>query len=112
MRRKFLIRYDLFRNKKKFILENKYENKKTRFEEIRTDNLSEIIYIEGNYESEKYFDINRNLILEEFKIKNINQLKNNNYYDLISKNKDRIVSICVRTNRYRKIKNNTNNIQK
>ena len=27
LRRKFLIKYDLFRNKKKFILENKYENK-------------------------------------------------------------------------------------
>jgi len=113
LRRKFLIRYDLFRNKKKFILENKYENKKTRFEEIRTDNLSEIIYIEGNYESEKYFEMNRSLILEEFKIKNNDQLKKNNYYDLITKNKDRVISICVRANRYsERIKNKTNQYSK
>ena len=52
---------------KKFILENKYENKKTRFEKIRTDNLSKIIYI--NYESEKYFEKNRNLIYKNLKLK-------------------------------------------
>tara|TARA_B100000900_G_scaffold386266_1_gene376603 strand:+ start:118 stop:1032 length:915 start_codon:yes stop_codon:yes gene_type:complete len=112
-KRKFLIKFDLFRTKKNFIIESKFKNKQTKYSPIDTRNLSDLVYVEGNYESEKYFISNRNNLLKEFEIKNKDKLIKNKYFDMINKNKDRIISICVRTNRYsERIKNSDNLISK
>ena len=75
--------------------------------------MSKLIYVEGHYESEKYFNTNRDLLLNEFQIKSNEKLTKNKYHDFIIKNKERIISICVRTNRYsERIKNKTNKISK
>jgi len=110
LKRKFLINFDFLKKKKKFIIENRFENKKTKYDTIDTTNLSNIVYLEGHYESEKYFISNRDSILREFEIKNKDKLMNNRYFDIISKNKDRIISICVRTNRYSERINNSNDL--
>ncbi len=113
LKRKLLIKFDLFKKKKKFIIENKFKSKKTKYDSINTNNLSDLVYLEGNYESEKYFISNRNNLLKEFEIKNKDKLIKNKYFDMINKNKDRIISICVRTNRYsERIKNYNNLISK
>jgi hypothetical protein len=113
IKRKILIKLDKISKQKKFIIEKKFDKKKTKFEEINTSNLSKLIFLEGNYESEKYFNTNRNLLLNEFQIKDNEKLVKNKYHDFIIKNKERIISICVRTNRYsERINNNTNEISK
>ncbi|WP_415304776.1 alpha-1,2-fucosyltransferase [Candidatus Pelagibacter sp. Uisw_090] len=113
IRRKFLIKYDKLPGKNKFIIEDKFEKKKTKFEAINTENLSKIVYLEGNYESEKYFNLNRELLLKEFEINNTDMLINNKYHNFIMQNKDRIISVCVRTNRYsERINNHNSNIAK
>jgi len=113
IRRKIMIKLDKIRKKKKFIIEKKFNKKETKFEEIDTNNLSNLVYVEGNYESEKYFNLNRDLLLEEFKINIDNKFTRNKYHDFIIKNKNRIISICVRTNRYsERINNKSNKISK
>tara|TARA_Y100001960_G_C14709069_1_gene845931 strand:- start:741 stop:1346 length:606 start_codon:yes stop_codon:yes gene_type:complete len=56
------------------------------------------VFLEGHFESEKYFQYYKNEIIEEFHIKDQNKLKNNPYYDEI--NKTNSVSICLRQNRF------------
>ena len=61
-------------------------------------------FIDGNFESEKYFVDYRNDLLNEFDIKNKNQFSDNEYLNIIKKNN--VVSICVRQNRFSERINN------
>ena len=108
VKRKILKKIDLFSIKKKFIIEKVSKNKICKFDLINTNSLDDLVYIEGHYESEKYFLDYRHNLLNEFRF-NVNiDLSNNFYYELIKKNHNNIVSICVRTNRFSERPGNEN----
>ena len=95
--KKLKIKFDFFKKKKSFLFESKDKNKLTKYIPIKLDNFNDKIYIDGNFESEKYFLNYRNDLLNQFSLK-INFKNNNKYLDII--NKHNVVSISVRQNRY------------
>ena len=100
--KKIKIKCDLFKKKKSFLFESKDKNKFTKFSSIKLDNFSDQIYVDGNFESEKYFSDYRNDLLNEFSFKK--DMSNNKYLDIIKKHN--VVSISIRQNRYsERIKN-------
>jgi len=94
--KKVKIKCDFFKKKKSFLFESKYKNKLTKFTSIKLDNFNDTFYVDGNFESEKYFLDYRKDLLNEFSFKN--NISNNKYQDFI--NKHNVVSISVRQNRY------------
>ena len=100
LKRKILKKTEFFRSRKKFILEKKYMNKTTKYEKNEPTALNDIVYVEGHYESEKYFLKFKSELIDEFKFKNNLDLSENYYFDIIKKNKNNIISICIRTNRF------------
>ncbi len=65
-------RTDIFRSKKKFIIERKYSEKITKYEDYSNLKFDNTVFIEGYYESEKYFKEYKNDIKKQFQIKFIN----------------------------------------
>tara|TARA_Y100000768_G_scaffold126185_1_gene93558 strand:+ start:1250 stop:2155 length:906 start_codon:yes stop_codon:yes gene_type:complete len=111
LKRKILIKLDKFRKHRSFILEKKDANKKTFFTKINLDNYSNKLFLEGHFESEKYFYEYKDDLKKIFKVKN-NLLENNNLYmDDIKNNNS--VSICIRQNRYSegRLKNNDKSLK-
>ena len=98
IKKKILIRLDKFKNTKKFIFEKKDINKFTHYEDLDISNTDKKIFLDGNFESEKYFINYRSNLLNEFRFNEISQFKTNKYLDIISKNN--VVSITIRQNRY------------
>tara|TARA_S200000501_G_scaffold102608_1_gene96127 strand:- start:231 stop:1136 length:906 start_codon:yes stop_codon:yes gene_type:complete len=111
LKRKILIKLDKFRNYRSFILEKKDANKKTFFTKINLDNYSNKLFLEGHFESEKYFYEYKDDLKNIFKVKN-NLLENNNLYMNDIKNNNS-VSICIRQNRYSegRFKNNDKSLK-
>ena len=110
LKRKILKKIEFIRSKKRFILEKKYMNKTTKYEKIEPTALNDIVYVEGHYESEKYFLKFKSELIDEFKFKNNLDLSENYYFDIIKKNKNNIISICIRTNRFSERPGNQHNI--
>ena len=100
LKRNFLKKIDYFKKDKNFIIEKKNNIKITNFYNVNTNNLSKNVYVEGHFESEKYFIDYKEDLFNEFSFKDKTIFFKNNYYEYINKHSDRIVSICVRTNRY------------
>ena len=94
--KKIKIKCELFKKKKSFLFESKDKNKLTKFSSIKLDNFNDKIYIDGNFESEKYFLDYRNDLLKQFSFKK--NMSNNKYLDVIKSRN--VVSICVRQHRY------------
>ena len=111
LKRKILIKLDKFRNYRSFILEKNDANKKTFFTKINLDNCSNKLFLEGHFESEKYFYEYKDDLKNIFKVKN-NLLENNNLYMNDIKNNNS-VSICIRQNRYSegRLKNNDKSLK-
>ena len=89
---------DFFRRKKNFLIEERTKNKITQFQDYTNISFADKIYVEGYFESEKYFKNYKNEILEQFTIKKLD--KNNlflNPSDIINHNS---VSIVIRTDRF------------
>ncbi len=98
---------DLLRLKKKFLVEEKYKNKKTNYSDYSKKDYSDKVFIEGYFESEKYFENYKNDIIQQFQIKKIK--KNNLFADPNTFKKDNSVSIVIRQHRFsEKIKNQEN----
>jgi hypothetical protein len=96
--RKILKIIDYFKYKKKFLIEHKNKYKKTYFRNLLNYPLDNLAYIEGNFESEKYFynvkkDLQNILTVKENYIDHSNK-----YIDLIKKNNS--VSIHIRMHRF------------
>ena len=104
--KKIKIKYDFFKKKKSFFFELKNKNKITKYNPIKLNKMNSTFYIDGNFESEKYFLNYRKDLLNEFSFKN--KLCDNKYLDIINNNN--VVSISVRQNRFSERKNNKNNI--
>jgi hypothetical protein len=96
--RKLLKLINFFLKKKIFILEKCFKNKKTKFINLFNTPLNDICYVEGHYESEKYFLNCSSKIREQFIVKN-NLVNKDNFY--ISKLKSvNSVSIHFRRDRF------------
>ena len=98
-KRSILKKIDLFLPKKNFLIEQRSNFKQTKYYKYDTKQLSNKIYVEGYFESEQYFKQYKDELREEFKFKNSTSYKDNRYYNEILHN-NKIVSICVRQNRY------------
>lgn len=96
--KKILLFVDKFKINKKFVFENKDHNKKSFFSELNFKNTNQYFFLDGNFESEKYFKEYRSDILNEFKIRNASKFFDNKYLDLIKNNN--VISICVRQHRF------------
>ena len=99
IKRKFLIKADLLRSKKKFYIEKKDRNKITKYSnDYKNLIFDNNLFLEGHFESERYFKDYKDEIKVEFKLRNQDTLKKNPYFNEI--NKLNSVSICLRQNRF------------
>ncbi len=89
---------DIFRKKKKFLIEKKYLHKSTKFNNLLTENLGSKVFLEGHFESEKYFKEYKKDIIEQFKIKQID--KSSLFLDPNILRNANSVSIAIRQNRF------------
>lgn len=96
--RKILLIEDKFRIKKNFILEHRNKNKNTFFmNNFTNSNLKDKVYLEGYFESSKYFNNYRDEIIKEFTLKK----KIDCIVPFENKiNNSESVSICIRANRF------------
>ena len=88
-------------------MKKKDDHKQTNFNnDYKNILFNNDLYVEGYFESEKYFVKYRDQIINEFKFKNSDLYKNNPYFkNLIQSNS---VAICVRQNRFIEGKNRDN----
>ena len=99
IKRKFLIKTDLLRSKKKFYIEKKDRNKITKYSsDYKNLIFDNNLFLEGHFQSESYFKNYKDEIKSEFKLKNQDTLKKSPYFNEI--NKHNSVSICLRQNRF------------
>ena len=96
--KKIHIKFNYLKKKKSFLFEKKNFDKSTSFNPINIDNTNKIFYLDGNFESEKYFINYRNDLLNEFSLIDKTFHKKNKYLDFIKKKN--VVSICIRQNRF------------
>ena len=102
--RKILKKIDFIKKSKSFLLEKKDVKKISSFNEDYLDiEFSENIYMEGHYESEKYFSFCKQDILSQY---NFNFDANNIYLDQLKSTNS--VCLCIRQNRYEEGINNKN----
>ena len=99
LKRKFFIKSDFLRSKKKFFLEKKDKNKFTNFDEsFIKDTYDDVFFLEGHFESPKYFDFHEKDIRKEFRFKDESKFKES----YIFKEIDSVdaVGFCIRQNRF------------
>ncbi len=100
--KKIMIQSDVLKKKKSFLFETKDKNKFTKYNPINLENINDNFYIDGNFESEKYFLEYRSELLNELSIKN--NFLNNKYLNII--NNHNVVSISIRQYRFSERKKN------
>ena len=99
IKRKVLKYFDNFKESKNFYIEPKDENKKTMFNKNYMNNIfNSTFFVEGHFETEKYFKDCIVDIKNEFTFKNIKSFVNSQIYKNIKNSNS--VSICVRQNRF------------
>ena len=99
IKRKFLKYLDNFNSRKMFYIEPRDHNKNTSFNDrILSGNFNDKLFVEGHFESEKYFNSHINDIKKEFSFKNYKSFENNQIFKNIKNSES--VSICVRQNRF------------
>ena len=104
LKRKILKKIDLFKSSKSFFVEPKDTNKKTEFnDQIYNFKLSNNLYLEGYFESEKYFEDIKDNIHQEFTFLRREMYKKSMFFNIL--NNENSVSICLRQNRFIEGKN-------
>jgi hypothetical protein len=99
LKRKFFQKIDKFRNKKSFYIEHKNKEKITFFNDnFLNKNYKENLYIEGHFESEKYFKYYQNEIIQQFEFIFKDYYSKNSFYNEIVNSNS--ISICIRQNRF------------
>jgi hypothetical protein len=94
--KKIKIKIDLFKQNKSFFFEKRNKDKTTQYNQFNLNKLNKIFYVDGNFESEKYFIDYRNDLLNIFSLRK--KFYNNEYLKII--NNYNVVSICVRQHRF------------
>lgn len=111
LKRKFLIKTDHFRKNKFFHIEKKNINKITSFQEdIINQSFNDNLFMEGHFESEKYFIDYKDEISSEFIFKKADLYKKNSYFNTIVNSNS--ISLCIRQNRFIEGKGNNTNENK
>ena len=111
IRRKIKKKIDPFLKKRSFILEKYNENKETQFSKININQIfNSTIYMEGYFESEKYFSKYRSDITNFFTPKKKLIFQNNKYFQDIQKNES--VSFCIRQDRFSEKYRNISNFDR
>mgnify|MGYP001255707663 CR=1 FL=1 len=112
LKRKYLIFKDRFFSKKGFIIEKMNEEKKTFYsEQYLLKKYYDTIYMQGYFESEKYFSDYKKELLKEFSFKFLPNLKNNLFMKMIEDSE--VVSIAFRAGRFSEfVNNNTTELKK
>ena len=106
--RKILKKIDTYKKNKKFFIEPKDDYKITGYNnEIFTKSFSNTFYIEGYFETQKYFIDIKDEIINEFNFNDMEQYKKSPFYAKL--NNENSVSICVRQNRFSEGKGKENN---
>ena len=104
LKRKILKKIDLFKSSKSFFVEPKDTNKITEFnDQIYNFKLSNNLYLEGYFESEKYFEDIKDNIHQEFTFLRRDMYKKSMFFNIL--NNENSVSICLRQNRFIEGKN-------
>ena len=99
IKRKFLKYFDNFYSSKMFYVEPRDRNKNTSFnDKILSGNFRDKLFVEGHFESEKYFNSHINEIKSEFSFKNYKSFENKQIFKDIKNSES--VSICIRQNRF------------
>ena len=99
VKRKFLKYFDNFYSSKMFYVEPRDRNKNTSFnDKILSGNFRDKLFVEGHFESEKYFNSHINEIKNEFSFKNYKSFENKQIFKDIKNSES--VSICIRQNRF------------
>ena len=110
-KRKILKKINPYIKNKVIFIEPKNTEKITRYnEEIHNLKLSENVFVEGYFESEKYFVDIKDKISSEFKFLNEAKYQKSAYFNEI--NKLNSVSICLRQNRFIEGINRNNELNK
>ncbi len=111
MKRKILKKIDFIKSHKKFILEKRNFNKETFYDENIINNLyAKTVFMEGYFETEKYFFLFENEIKRQFIPQNYLKFENNEYFSKI--NGTESVCLCIRQNRFSEKKNKATTIDK
>ena len=111
--RKLLKIIDLFKYKKKFLIEYKSKNKETCFKNLSKYPLADVAYAEGHFESEKYFFKEKKELQEILTVKSDHIDYDNKYINPIMKKNS--VSLHVRRHKFSEENNETkskNNLDK
>ena len=99
IKRKFLKKFDVFKKKKRFYIEPKNHKKITSYnDKIFDDNFADVFFLEGYFETAKYFTYINNDIIDEFNFLSSEQYKKSPFFNSI--NDETAVSICIRQNRF------------
>ena len=112
IRRKFFIKSDFLRLKKKFFIEKKDKYKITYHDEsFINKQYADVLFLEGHFESPKYFNKHKKDIINEFRFKNESEFRENSIFKEI--NEVNSVGICIRQNRFNegRDKNTIENIE-
>jgi len=110
LNRKFLKLIDKFSSKKNFIIENLDKNKNTYYSEhYFTQNYNNNIFLEGYFESEKYFKDYRHDLMKEFVLKSSPKFTNNIFKKMIDDTN--VVSIAFRSNRFTETYKDSTNVE-
>ena len=114
IKRKILKKIDIFKTNKNFFTEYKDNYKLTEYNsEIFTKSFSKTIYLEGYFETQKYFIDVKDEIINEFNFKDSEKYKKSPFYNQL--NQENSVAICIRQNRFAEAlgkKNNAENLTK
>ena len=99
IKRKILKKIDVFKPNKKFFTEYKDNSKSTHYNsDIFTISFSNTIYLEGYFETQKYFIDIKDEIINEFNFKDVEKYKKSPFYTQL--NQENSVAICIRQNRF------------
>ena len=91
---------DFFRNKKKFLFEKKDKNKQTKYVDYTLNEYDNKLFIQGYFESEKFFKDYKDDILKKFQIKEIDiKTLFTDPNEILNENS---VSIVIRQHRFNK----------
>ena len=110
IKRRFLQKLDYFSKHKRFVIENKYENKLKIYNKLfKNEFLKDVIYIEGYFQFSDFFKKYRNDLINEFKLKKKVKTFSNFRTKILSTNS---ISLAIRTNRYNEKFEDENNRKK